>query len=84
MRAIVRYHQGLRYGFEFLTQNDYQRDTINRVCQYLATRADSSRIPSRQNKLAFDPKFVEDVCPCPAGIVTVARCRLLSSWFSSA
>jgi hypothetical protein len=30
---------GLRYGFEFLTLNDGQRDTIERVCQYLATKA---------------------------------------------
>ena len=39
VRAIVRYRQGLRYGFEFLTLNDIQRDTIRRVCQYLATKA---------------------------------------------
>jgi len=39
VRAIVRYRQGLRYGFEFLTLNDGQRDTILRVCQYLATKA---------------------------------------------
>jgi hypothetical protein len=39
VRAIVRYRQGLRYGFEFLTLNDTQRDTIMRVCQYLATKA---------------------------------------------
>ena len=38
VRAIVRYRQGLRYGFEFLTLNDGQRDTILRVCQYLATK----------------------------------------------
>lgn len=38
VRAIVRYRQGLRYGFEFLTLNDNQRDTIQRVCQYLATK----------------------------------------------
>jgi hypothetical protein len=39
VRAIVRYCQGLHYGFEFLTLNDNQRDTIRRVCQVLATRA---------------------------------------------
>lgn len=39
VRAIVRYCQGLRYGFEFLTLNDHQRDTIKRVCQYLATKS---------------------------------------------
>lgn len=38
VRAIVRYCQGLRYGFEFLTLNEAQRDTVQRVCQYLATR----------------------------------------------
>ncbi len=39
VRAIVRYRQGLRYGFEFLTLNDGQRNTIQRVCEYLATRS---------------------------------------------
>src|SRR5271168_1095707 len=39
VRAIVRYCQGLRYGFEFLTLNEPQRDTIRRVCDYLATKA---------------------------------------------
>jgi hypothetical protein len=39
VRAIVRYCQGLRYGFELHTMNEAQRDTILRVCQYLATRA---------------------------------------------
>lgn len=39
VRAIVRYSQGLRYGFEFLTLNTAQRDTIRRVCDYLATKS---------------------------------------------
>jgi PilZ domain len=39
VRAIVRYRQGLRYGFEFLTLNDVQRDTVRRVCEYLATKS---------------------------------------------
>jgi hypothetical protein len=39
VRAIVRYCQGLRYGFEFLTMNEAQRDTLQRVCQYLATKS---------------------------------------------
>jgi hypothetical protein len=39
VRAIVRYCQGLHYGFEFLTLNGNQRDTIRRVCQVLETRA---------------------------------------------
>lgn len=38
VRAIVRFCQGLRYGFEFLTMNESQRDTVRRVCQYLASR----------------------------------------------
>lgn len=37
VRAIVRYRQGLRYGFEFLTMGEGQRDTLQRVCEYLAT-----------------------------------------------
>jgi hypothetical protein len=39
VRAIVRYRQGLHYGFEFLTLRDNQRDTIRRVCQMLAAKA---------------------------------------------
>ncbi|MFZ0805291.1 MAG: PilZ domain-containing protein [Candidatus Sulfotelmatobacter sp.] len=39
VRAIVRYVQGLRYGFEFLTLKETQRDTVRRVCEYLATKA---------------------------------------------
>ena len=38
VRAIVRYRQGLRYGFEFLTLSETQRETIRRVCEMLATR----------------------------------------------
>ena len=37
VRAIVRYRQGLRYGFEFLTLSDDQRDAVVRVCQMLAS-----------------------------------------------
>src|SRR5271154_2145303 len=39
VRAIVRYRQGLRYGFEFLTLGDAQRQMIARVCDMLATKA---------------------------------------------
>jgi len=39
VRAIVRYSQGLRYGFEFLTLNESQRDMIRRVCEMLSTKA---------------------------------------------
>ena len=39
VRAIVRYRQGLRYGFEFLTLSEAQRETIRRVCEMLAGRA---------------------------------------------
>jgi hypothetical protein len=38
VRAIVRYRQGLRYGFEFLTLSESQRDTVKRTCEMLATR----------------------------------------------
>src|SRR5258708_29907216 len=36
VRAIVRYRDGLRYGFEFLTLNDSQREMLRRVCELLA------------------------------------------------
>jgi hypothetical protein len=39
VRAIVRYRQGLRYGFEFLTLSDNQRDIVRRVCEVLATKS---------------------------------------------
>ena len=39
VRAIVRYRQGLRYGFEFLTVSDYQRDMVRRVCEMLAGKS---------------------------------------------
>ena len=39
VRAIVRYRQGLRYGFEFLTLSESQRDTVRRTCEMLATRS---------------------------------------------
>jgi hypothetical protein len=39
VRAIVRYRQGLRYGFEFLTLDAHQRDILHRVCEMLATKA---------------------------------------------
>src|ERR1700733_14221958 len=38
VRAIVRYCDGLRYGFEFLTLTDNQRDMISRVLQMLASK----------------------------------------------
>jgi hypothetical protein len=39
VRAIVRYTDGLRYGFEFLTLADSQRDTLRRVCEMLASKS---------------------------------------------
>jgi hypothetical protein len=39
VRAIVRYRHGLHYGFEFLTLNESQRETVRRVCQMLAAKA---------------------------------------------
>lgn len=35
-RALVRYRDGLRHGFEFLALTTAQRDEIHRVCQTLA------------------------------------------------
>ncbi len=39
VRAIVRYSDGLRYGFEFLTLTGSQRDVLRRVCEMLATKS---------------------------------------------
>jgi hypothetical protein len=39
VRAIVRYCDGLRYGFEFLTLTDNQRDMVRRVCEMLASKS---------------------------------------------
>jgi hypothetical protein len=39
VRAIVRYCDGLRYGFEFLTLNNAQREMLRRVCEVLATKS---------------------------------------------
>jgi hypothetical protein len=37
LRALVRYRDGLRHGFEFLALTPEQRDAIQRVCEMLAT-----------------------------------------------
>lgn len=36
VRALVRYRQGLRHGFEFLAMTSQQRDVLRRVCEMLA------------------------------------------------
>lgn len=36
MRALVRYRDGLRHGFEFLARSPEQQETIRRVCEMLA------------------------------------------------
>jgi|SRR5580704_16090661 hypothetical protein len=38
LRAIVRYHQGLRHGFEFLARNPEQQEAILKLCQTMASR----------------------------------------------
>jgi hypothetical protein len=38
IRAVVRYRDGLRHGFEFLTRTVEQSAVINRVCEQLALR----------------------------------------------
>lgn len=37
LRALVRYRDGLRHGFEFLAVSAEQREAIQRVCEMLAT-----------------------------------------------
>ena len=37
VRALVRYRDGLRHGFEFLTMNKEQRNALRRVCEVLGT-----------------------------------------------
>ncbi len=36
LRALVRYRDGLRHGFEFLARDEIQRDVIRRACDVLA------------------------------------------------
>jgi PilZ domain len=38
LRAIVRYHHGLRHGFEFLARSTEQQEVIRQCCQTLAAR----------------------------------------------
>lgn len=38
LRAIVRYHHGLRHGFEFLARSPEQYEVIRQFCQTLAAR----------------------------------------------
>lgn len=37
VRAIVRYNEGLRCGFEFLVVTGQQRETMRRLCEALAS-----------------------------------------------
>ena len=37
VRALVRYRDGLRHGFEFLALSREQRESVGRVCEMLAT-----------------------------------------------
>ena len=36
LRALVRYRDGLRHGFEFLARDAMQREAIRRTCELLA------------------------------------------------
>ncbi|MGH9512366.1 MAG: PilZ domain-containing protein [Terriglobales bacterium] len=38
IRAVVRYRDGLRHGFEFLTRTPIQTETIRHICEQLALR----------------------------------------------
>lgn len=37
IRAVVRYHDGLRHGFEFLTRTAGQSEAIRKICEQLAS-----------------------------------------------
>ncbi len=36
LRALVRYRDGLRHGFEFLARDEMQQDAILRTCELLS------------------------------------------------
>ena len=36
LRALVRYRDGLRHGFEFLARDEIQQETIRRTCELLS------------------------------------------------
>jgi PilZ domain-containing protein len=36
LRALVRYRDGLRHGFEFLARDEVQQDAIRRACELLS------------------------------------------------
>jgi len=36
LRALVRYRDGLRHGFEFLARDEMQRELIRRACEVLS------------------------------------------------
>jgi PilZ domain len=38
LRAIVRYHHGLRHGFEFLARSPEQSEAIRHLCETMAAR----------------------------------------------
>jgi hypothetical protein len=38
LRAIVRYHQGLRHGFEFLARSPEQSEAIRQLCESMAAK----------------------------------------------
>ena len=44
LSAIIRYRNGLRYGFEFLCGNELDREIIRQACQLLALQGESSPV----------------------------------------
>ncbi|HKW18206.1 MAG TPA: PilZ domain-containing protein [Terriglobales bacterium] len=42
LRALVRYRDGLRHGFEFLARDSMQEDLIKRTCELLAFGQDDA------------------------------------------
>lgn len=43
LRALVRYRDGLRHGFEFLARDGIQEDLIKRTCELLAFGQEENR-----------------------------------------
>jgi hypothetical protein len=50
-RALVRYRDGLRHGFEFLALSTVQREEIRRMCEILAAGSSSQSSASGREKL---------------------------------
>ena len=63
MRAIVRYSEGLRCGFEFLVVTDEQQETLRQVCVVLANVPDLAVFLYKSLQPSITPVTIE---PCQA------------------